>query len=171
MYVSLFLYFLMLAIVIASLKDRKNLLKKLGYEKVEMKKALSQALFYLGALLIASMIVGIIFSYTGFSDQLDDVSQTLMKTNFTELLVIVLVGSFVEEIFFRGYLQKKTNILAASFIFAYFHVIYNSLPEVVGAFFLGIILGKAYEKTNGLFVPTLAHLSYNLVVLLITFTV
>jgi membrane protease YdiL (CAAX protease family) len=171
MYVSLLLYLLMLAIVIASLRDRKNILKKLGYEKIELKKALPQALFYLGALLAASMIVGIIFSYTGFSDQLDDVSKTLQASDFTELLIIVLVGSFVEEIFFRGYLQKKTNILTASFIFAYFHVIYNSFPEVVGAFFLGMILGKAYEKTNGLFVPTLAHLSYNLIVLLITFTV
>jgi uncharacterized protein len=171
MYVSLLLYALMLAIVLASFKDRRNILKKLGYEKVELKKALSQSLFYLGALLVASMIVGIAFSYTAFSDQLDDVSQTLKGSDFAELLVIVLIGSFAEEIFFRGYLQKKTNLLTASFIFAYFHVIYNSLPEVVGAFVLGIVLGKAYEKTNGLFVPTLAHLAYNLVVLLLVFAV
>lgn len=171
MYVSLFLYLLMLAIVVASFKDRKNLLKKLGYEKVELKKALPQSVFYLGALLAASMIVGIAFSYTAYSDQLDDVSQTLKATDFQELLAIVLIGSFVEEIFFRGYLQKKTNLLTASFIFAYFHVIYNSFPEVVGAFVLGIILGKAYEKTGNLFVPTLAHLSYNLVVLMLTFAV
>ena len=170
MYTSLFLYFLMLAIVVVSFKNRKNILKQLGYGKVELKKAIPQSIFYLGALLIASMIVGIIFSQLGYVDELGKVPQILRGTDLTQLLIIVFIGSFVEEIFFRGYLQRKTNLLTASFIFAYFHIIYNSLPEVVGAFVLGLILGKAYEKTDNLFVSTLAHFSYNLIVLIITLT-
>ncbi|NYZ80169.1 CPBP family intramembrane metalloprotease, partial [Candidatus Micrarchaeota archaeon] len=59
----------------------------------------------------------------------------------------------------------------ASFIFAYFHIIYGSLSEVVGAFFLGAILGLCYIRSKNLFVPLIAHLSYNLILVILTFGV
>jgi membrane protease YdiL (CAAX protease family) len=82
---------------------------------------------------------------------------------------VVLVASFVEEVFFRGFLQRRIGILAATFIFAYFHIVYGSFFEIIGAFMLGLILGKEYQLTRNLFAPVLSHTLYNLVVVVATF--
>jgi hypothetical protein len=169
---SLVLYALMVAVVVLSIgkwKSFRDLISKLGIKETNVSKGLVTAVLYLVLLIAVSTLIGIIMQYLGFQSDLGRVMDVLKGAGFVDLLIILTVASFVEEVFFRGYLQRKTNILFASFIFGYFHIIYGSLSELVGAFFLGIILGKEYDQTKNLFAPILSHFFYNLVTIILVF--
>ncbi len=169
---SFVLYALMLIVVVLSIgkwKNLKDFISKLGIKKTNVGKGLVTAFLYLGVLIVVSTLIGILMSYFGFQQDLGRVTDALRGAGFADLLIILTVASFVEEIFFRGFLQRKTNILFASFVFGYFHIVYGSLSEMVGAFFLGLILGKEYDQTKSLFAPILSHFFYNLVTIMLIF--
>ena len=152
----------MLALAINPIKNKKNIINKLGFKKINLMKETKYGLSALFLLLTTSAIIGAIFLYLGFEKDASIIPETIKQIPLWQVLTILIIGSITEEIFFRGYIQRKTNLVTASFIFAYFHIIYGSLTEVTGAFFLGLILGYAYEKRKDLYAPTLAHLLYNL---------
>jgi membrane protease YdiL (CAAX protease family) len=169
---SLILYALMVIVVVLSIgkwKSFKDFISKLGIKKTNVGKGLATAILYLVILIAVSTVIGIIMQYLGFKQDLEQVTNVLKGAGFASLLIVLTVASFVEEVFFRGYLQRKTNILFASFIFGYFHIIYGSLSEIVGAFFLGLVLGKEYDQTKNLFAPILSHFFYNLVTIMLIF--
>ena len=174
MNVSFILYTLMLFLVLWSNGKQKNIntyLKKLGFAKTNLFKETKNTLILLSLMYIATILIGMIFLAYGYQEDLGMVSNIIYQLDIVEVLVIMTLASFIEEIFFRGYLQRKTNIWVASFVFGYFHIIYGSLSEVVGAFAMGMILGKGYEKTNNLFSPILAHFIYNLLTVILIFSV
>jgi len=169
---SLILYTFMVLVVVLSIgrwKNFKSFISKLGIKETDVRKGLVTAVLYLGLLIVVSTLIGIVMQYLGFQQDLEQVTDILKGAGFADLLIILTVASFVEEVFFRGYLQRKTNILFASFVFAYFHIIYGSLSEIVGAFFLGLVLGKEYDQTKNLFAPILSHFFYNLVTIMLLF--
>jgi len=169
---SLILYTFMVLVVVLSIgrwKNFKGFISKLGIKETDVRKGLVTAVLYLGLLIVVSTLIGIVMQYLGFQQDLEQVTDLLRGADFADLLIILTVASFVEEVFFRGYLQRKTNILFASFIFGYFHIIYGSLSEIVGAFFLGLVLGKEYDQTKNLFAPILSHFFYNLVTIMLLF--
>lgn len=167
MFFSLLLYLLMFVFVIVSVGFK---LDKIGFKKINLKREIPLSVFYLLLLFGAAILIGAVFYSLGFGEDMSQVPSALKQVGILEILIVMLIGSFVEEIFFRGYLQRKTNIWVASFIFAYFHIVYGSLTELVGAFFLGMILGIAFKKTNNLFVPILSHVLYNIIVIALIFT-
>ncbi len=162
----------MVLVVVLSIgrwKNFKGFISKLGIKETDVRKGLVTAFLYLGLLIVVSTLIGIVMQHLGFQQDLEQVTDVLKRAGFADLLIILTVASFVEEVFFRGYLQRKTNILFASFVFAYFHIIYGSLSEIVGAFFLGLVLGKEYDQTKNLFAPILSHFFYNLVMITLLF--
>jgi hypothetical protein len=146
----------------------KGFRKKIGYKKLNGRIVLT-ALSYLVIMFVVAFIIGAIFYATGQADDLQKVPDALKNAEFLDVLITLLIGSVVEEIFFRGYLQKKTNILFSTFVFAYFHIIYGSLAEIIGAFFLGLILAYSFKRTKNLYVPTISHILYNLITVTIIF--
>lgn len=169
---SIILYAAMLFFVligIGKVKGVRALLVKLGFKEVNLRKNIIISVLFLAVLFGVSMAVELVMYSLGFGQDANIVSNVLSKTDLAPLLVIIVVAPFVEEIFFRGYLQRKTNLWFASFIFAYFHIIYGSLTELIGAFLLGLILGKEYEYTGDLFAPTFSHFFYNLVIVFFLF--
>lgn len=164
--VSLILYSLMLIFVLFSIgkiKSGKDLIRKLGFKKITRKDVFT-AVSYFGLLIIVSVIISNLFVYGGHQEDVEKVSSALKEVGISSVLLVLVVASIVEEIFFRGYLQRKTNIWIATLIFAYFHIVYGSYSEIIGVFFLGLILGHSYNKTRNLFVPIFSHLAYNLII-------
>jgi len=159
--ISLLLYAVMLALVLYSV-GTKGFIKKIGFKKLDGHTILSAG-FYLVVMLILSAVIGAIFYAAGQQEDLQKVSQTIKSTNLPDVLIVLLLGSIVEELFFRGYLMRKTNILFSTFVFGYFHIIYGSFSEVVGAFFLGLVLAYSFSRSKNLYVPTIAHIAYNLI--------
>jgi len=169
---SFILYGLMVLIVVLSIGKWRNLsdfISKIGIKKTDFKRELPIAAMYLAVLLIVSIAVEIAMSYLGFSADLKSMNSYLRGLDLGQVLIVLTIGSFVEEVFFRGYLQRKTNLLFATFVFSYFHIIYGSLSELVGTFFLGLVLGTEYKKTNNLVAPILSHFFFNLVTVAILF--
>ncbi len=162
---SIILYSILTALVLYS-RRKGNILERIGFKKeVNVSKELLISLGYLILLIAISITVGIIFYQLGMQQDLQKAPELLKELPITEVLTVLLIGSFTEEIFFRGYLQEKTNIWVSTFIFSFFHVIYGSLAEIVGAFFLGLALGHEYRKTKGVFSPIITHVFYNLIVI------
>ena len=168
-YYTLILYTIMTILVIYNIKDRKKLLEKIGFKKTNLIQETSIALKYLFLMFIMTFAIEGTFYLLGYTKDLELVPQILLSQNPTDLLILTMFAGFFEEIFFRGYIQRKTNILTASFLFAFFHASFGSLSEVIGVFALGLILGKEYEQTGNLFAPIMSHYLYDLIVLTMLF--
>ncbi len=172
MNLSLILYSLMVLIVLHSIGRQKSInsyLKKMGFAGTKLVREIKYTVLLLFLMFTVTIITGIILFNFGFSSDMNKVQTYITAFNLIDVLVVMGVASFVEEIFFRGFLQRKTNILVASFIFAYFHIVYSSFSELIMAFFLGLILGWGFEKSKNLFSPILAHYLYNLITVAIMF--
>lgn len=146
-------------IVIPLITQRNiNIRKKLGFkEKICFKKEFKTSLKYLGILILFGISWSALFYLFGWSR-----GQADFNMNPLLLLLFILIGSFSEEVFFRGFIQKKTNLLTSAFLFGIFHVGHGSLYQVIGAFFMGIIFGWEYKKTKGITACFLSHFMYNL---------
>lgn len=111
-----------------------------------------------------------LLSFTGLLDVIKDLynnymlisistESSLFRLGFIGLILIVVVPIF-EEIIFRGFvfdrLQVKFGaskaVLLTAFGFALLH-----FPNIMGIFFLGLVLSLAYIKTGSLYVPVLIH--------------
>lgn len=82
--------------------------------------------------------------------------------------MIVIAAPILEELFFRGLIldgflknyEPKYAILASAFLFALIH---GNLPQGVGAFLSGILIGWVYWKTNSVLPGIFMHLINNLI--------
>ncbi len=163
MWANLLLYAILLLLAYYSIGSR-NFLKKAGFRKTRLKEDTLFALGLLLLMLVTSFTITLFFHAIGMAEDAEKVKEAAQATPVEQLLTILVIAPVVEEIFFRGYLQKRTNLLVASAAFSYFHIVYGSLSELVGAFVLGALLGIAFNKSKNLYVPTLAHYLYNFIV-------
>lgn len=165
MITSIALYLILLSLVLYS-RRKGSLLKRLGFKsKISYGKETLRALEFTVILLSISLVIGLIFYSLGMEQDLAKPTKLIEQAPLIQVVIVLLVGSVVEEVFFRGYLQSKTNIWIASFLFGFFHIIYGSIAELTGAFFLGLALGYEYRKTKGIYGPIITHTSYNLIVI------
>jgi len=161
MIASIALYVILLSI--ALYLNKGPITKRLGFKKdVEITRDTAIALIFLVALLIASIMVSLVFYQLGMHEDVQKTAEILRKVPLHQVLIILLIGSFVEEVFFRGLIQKRTNLWIASVLFALSHIIYFSFTQLVGTLVLGLLLGYQYEKTGGVYSPILSHTLYNL---------
>jgi len=94
----------------------------------------------------------------------DQITMEFIIASFT----IVLCGPIVEEIMFRGFLQKHLSIklppwlaiLITSTLFALAH--YKIISNILPAFMVGIFCGIIYYRTNKLILCILYHSFFNL---------
>lgn len=171
---SILLYFLMLALVLLANGKQPSFrmsLNKLGFAKTNLARETKNIAVLLAVMFALTVIMGIFFSELGLQDDLQRVPDIISGLDLAEVIVVMSVASFVEEVFFRGYLQRKTNVLITNFMFGYFHIIYGSLTEILGAFFLGLVLSWGYIRSKNLFSPIMAHFFYNLITVAVIFSV
>ena len=89
---------------------------------------------------------------------------TLTNLFFASIIIIISTG-FAEEILFRGIIQKNAqNVLGALFgllyttlLFTVMHIGWNSFPDLIFVFAVGLFYGVAFYKTKSLFGVTLSH--------------
>ncbi|MFI2856945.1 lysostaphin resistance A-like protein [Paenibacillus sp. JSM ZJ436] len=78
----------------------------------------------------------------------------------------VFFSPIFEELVCRRFLQDKLNkhiqsyvsIILVALLFATLHF---NLTNFVGYFFVGIVWGYYYQKTNNIFVPIMSHFMFN----------
>lgn len=100
--------------------------------------------------------------YQIFSEQMASITED----TFTVFLLVGLFAPIIEEIIFRGIIQKglinraiapNKAIIVSAFVFGLVH--FNPW-QFLGAFLLGIVLGLVYFKTKSLLMSMLLH-SFN----------
>lgn len=113
--------------------------------------------------LIAGITLAIILTLNlfGMADQ-ENVKEKIIALPDYVFPVAVLLSPFAEELFFRGFLRKKTGPLLSSFVFAMFHFGYGSSVEVIIAFFIGAILCSVTAWRKNLVPAIVAHGLFNL---------
>ena len=173
MIASLLLYGMMLVLAIVGagkLKNKKQLLKKMGLRDVPVARGIAIAVVYVLILFSITIILSTLISSLGYEADVERTSDIIVQISIIEVMTVLIVASFVEEFFFRGFLQTRTNLWVAAAVFAFFHIGYGSFTEVIGAFVLGAILGIEFKRTKSLFSPILTHLMYNLITVILMFS-
>ena len=93
------------------------------------------------------------------------------------LFVLVAVIPVAEEIFFRGFLLEKIEsfagqnvaIVVTSVLFGVAHIGYGKLFPVIMPMIMGLLLAYIVIKTKNLFASIFAHVSFNVVVIILYF--
>ncbi|HMO17150.1 MAG TPA: CPBP family intramembrane metalloprotease [Oligoflexia bacterium] len=91
------------------------------------------------------------------------------RLNIWSALLIALAAGIGEELFFRGLLQPKIGIIAASFLFSLTHFVFELRKYwllVVLYFLIGLLFGLIYELFDSLWVPVIFHVLYDFCALL-----
>ena len=104
------------------------------------------------------------------SKAINDVSQLLLKNVDTPwaAIVLALAAGIGEEIIFRGAVQPRFGIVAASLLFAVMHTQYSVSLATLEIFILGIFLGML-RKRAGVIASIIAHAGYDLILLMIPY--
>ena len=76
------------------------------------------------------------------------------------------LGPVAEELFFRGFLQKRIGVFLTSIVFALLHTGYGSIAEVLGAFIASMVLGWWVKKHDDVAPTIIAHAFYNMLSIL-----
>ncbi|MBI2845775.1 MAG: CPBP family intramembrane metalloprotease [Chloroflexi bacterium] len=90
------------------------------------------------------------------------------------LLVAGVVGPFVEEVYFRGFLFAGLRgnwgtllaLLVSSALFAIFHILPTTVPPI---FVLGLFLGLLYHLSGSLWPSILMHAATNILALTVAY--
>lgn len=97
-----------------------------------------------------------------------NIYQKVLGFPFYLLVFAVLLAPISEELFFRAFLASRYGIIISSIVFAVAHVFYNSIFEIIGAFFIGLALSYYFVKKSNLIACIIAHLLYNLTSIIFT---
>lgn len=182
-------YLLIIALLILIPILYLKIIKKYSNKKIEqellpknqgLKKEIigSFALFgalFIGFVLISTTIniIDIALEETGVEFRLNDlekvgevVGENLNRgvENYLILLIIVL---FVEEFFFRSFLQPRIGIFFSTILFTIAHLGYDSIGQTIGVFFLGLVLAYWFKKNKSIIQNYFGHLLYDLLAIMI----
>jgi membrane protease YdiL (CAAX protease family) len=91
--------------------------------------------------------------------------EVMGKRTWMECMVLALASGVAEEAFFRGALQPRVGLVAASLIFAAAHFVPRRelLPWAGFALAAGLLLGGLFVVTGNLLAPIVAHVGINAV--------
>lgn len=151
--------------LLGKIKGRKKIFSELGLFFREPKTELKNTVQLFCALFLVSAALSTLLAIAGMNDlRLVQESLEFLKNEPIYIFgYLIIVRVFAEEVFFRGFLAKKTGIWVSSVIFALAHVMYGSVAEVLGAFVLGALLAYAYRANKNIVPSIFAHMAYNLI--------
>ena len=89
----------------------------------------------------------------------DDIRTLFASTTFIDICLISIMAGLAEELLFRGVIQAKWGIIAASILFGLLHSVtpaYILLATVIG-FYIGLL----YQVFQSLLIPIQLHCIYD----------
>ncbi len=82
-------------------------------------------------------------------------------------LGIVTRAGTLEEAFFRAFVQARVGIVLATLWFALSHMNYGSPTMGLGVLVIGLVLGRAYQRTEDIAICAIAHGTFDAIQLLV----
>lgn len=145
-------------------KDWKQTREKLGIWKRPLKEV-SWGIAAFLCLILVSIAINIILYLAGINDSQKTLDM-IGKFPLYILVFAVLFAPISEELFFRAFLTNKIGILGAAAVFGLSHIMYGSVTEIMGAFFIGLFLSIVYKYSKSIMPVIIAHFLFNLTSLL-----
>jgi len=157
-------------------ENRRTVRTQFGLDRVQPIKALTWSLFVFGAIMLVETPLTQASAWALDALQMPHPDQQSVETfrQYNQsstilwfLLQAVFLFPVIEELFFRGFLltflKSYTStwlaIVLSAGVFAFAHL---NLGAALPLWFLGIVLGVAYEHTGSLVVPMGVHACFNL---------
>lgn len=169
-----FLYYIMLAFMVvfpffwfraAKNYQWKRIIAELLPKRQPWKEEIFGAVKLFVLLFIAFIVLSTALSFFGIND-LEKVNESVnadAKAGAVEFAITIGIVVFIEEFFFRAFLQKRIGIFPATGIFTLLHWGYGSIAELIGVLALGLILAYWYKKHNSLIQNYMGHILYDVV--------
>ncbi len=126
---------------------------------------------------LAVALAGFVFGlgeYFILTEEAQATNLVLRETWLLAAFLLLACTGFVEELIFRGVLQRSAveafgwwGIIYVSLLFAVIHLIHQSLIDIAFVFVIAIFFGWVVKKTGSLFGVTLSHGIANIVLFLV----
>ncbi len=112
-------------------------------------------------------LVAVVFVLTWFGISLpqSEAGSGFSTRGIPLAIAVSLTAAITEETFFRGFLQNRIGLIAASVLFGFAHIGYGTVTQVVFPFVYALVFGWLYKKTGTLVAPMVAHFAYDMIVL------
>jgi len=141
------------------------------------KKEIIGALTLFSALFLGFMLINFgltafdIATGTGVNDleQVQQVVSEEIAQGLWYFILTLIIVVFVEELFFRAYLVPRIGMIPSTLIFTVAHTGYGSVAELIGVFFLGLLISYWFKRNHSIYQTYFGHLLYNFVALLFYF--
>lgn len=133
---------------------------RLGLVSKPLLPTLGLGLLVFFLLFLAVFLLSLALDATGFLDAAR-VEELIASFSFLDVLVVVTLAPFAEELFFRGFLQARFGVVLSSAAFALSHAGFASLAVVLSAFLGSLVLGVAYQRTGNVYAGMLGHGLFN----------
>ena len=123
--------------------------------------------------IVASKIAPGIFDYSQLEDRANSLVDQANGGWILVLLVVVALGApIVEEMTYRGFLQgsfrrSMNPNLALVLVAVLFAAVHFSVIEFPGLLAFALILGICFEKSRGLALPVITHMTFNATAVLV----
>ena len=140
--------------------------------KLQYKPKISQCIclifIIMGHDLIYENSIGIILSYIPISSYIESVFNDIFAVPVVAFISVCLIAPIFEEVIFRGIileqLSKKNNIIKSLLVSSLlFGIMHFNIHQGVHAFFIGLIFGYIYIKTNSLILAMFLHFINNFI--------
>jgi len=91
----------------------------------------------------------------------------MARRPLTLRLGLIVTAMVVEEAFFRAFVQARVGIVLATLWFALGHMNYGSPTMGLGVLVIGVVLGRAYQRTEDIAICAIAHGTFDAIQLLV----
>jgi uncharacterized protein len=139
--------------------------------KVELIGGIKLFSFLLIGFIIIALTLSLFQGATGIEindmDRVDEIISEEISTNLINFIFILAIGLFAEEFFFRAFLIKKVGPFISTIIFSIFHIGYGSIIQIIGVFFLGLILAYWFIKHKSIIQNYIGHVLYDILAILL----
>lgn len=122
---------------------------------------------------LSGFVFGVV-EYFILTHEAETAGPILQESWLLSAILLLVTTGFVEELMFRGVLQRSAvelfgwwGIVYISYLFAIVHLIHNSLLDIVFVFVVALFFGWVVKKTGSLFGVTLSHGVANIVLFLV----
>ncbi len=164
-----------LAIFFLFEKNLSFTLNKIGIPG-DTKKNIIYAIIGLTAIVVTQILTSIVLSSPSAEEDIKQVYDIIKQFPTYILIFAVFFAPISEELFFRALLVGKLSkrfgttigIVAPAVLFALVHIGYGSYIQILVTFFVGIILGYIYKKSNSILPGIIAHMVSNALSILIS---
>ena len=170
----IYFWIILAAMVFYALKVEKQKFLLYKEQKYHFRKALSMAFLVVVVIIFGTIVLTAILKLFGLSQEVSQETKTiyaLFKGNYLLFIFTCITAGVTEEFLFRGYLQTRIEklfgnvwlgILISALIFGIMHVSWNNPLQVVGTFWIGLVLAFFYYKYRNIKILILLHIFYDL---------